>query len=59
VRVHVPETTPLLRVPVVVVVPLELPVKFPVRVRVFPAGVTDVTVKLRVPVTWFVPVLVF
>ncbi len=54
VKVQVPETTPPLSVPVVVVVPLEVPVRFPVRARVLPAGVTDVTVKVSVPVTAFV-----
>ena len=53
VRVHVPTTTPLLRVPVVVGVPFDVPVRFPVNDRVLPAGVTDFTVKSRVPVTWF------
>jgi hypothetical protein len=52
-RVHVPMTTPLLSVPVVVVVPLDVPVRFPVSVRVLPGGVTDVIVKFNVPVTWF------
>src|ERR1700730_14973431 len=53
VRVHVPTTTPLLRVPVVVGVPFDVPVRFPVNERVLPAGVTDFTAKSRVPVTWF------
>jgi hypothetical protein len=51
VNFHVPTTTPLLSDPVVDVVPLEVPVRFPVRLREFPDGVIDVTVKLRVPVT--------
>src|SRR5579872_4137643 len=51
-RVHVPATTPLLSVPAVVVVLFELPVKFPFSESVLPAGVTDVTVKFKVPVTW-------
>src|ERR1035438_5085759 len=53
VKVHVPTTTPLLRVPVVVGVPFEVPVRFPVIVSVLPAGVTDTTLKFSVPVTWF------
>ena len=51
VKLHVPVTTPLLRVPVVPVVALEVPVRFPVRVSTFPAGVTEFTVRFRVPVT--------
>ena len=52
VKVHVPTTTPLLRIPVVVGVPFEVPVRFPVRVRVLPDGIVDTTVKSSVPVTW-------
>ena len=51
-KLHVPTTTPLLRVPAVVTVPLDVPVRFPDMVRVLPAGVTDTTVKLSEPVTW-------
>lgn len=51
-KAHVPTTIPLLRDPVVVGVPLEVPVKLPVSVRVLPVGVREVTVKLKVPVTW-------
>jgi hypothetical protein len=49
---------PLLSVPVVVVVPFEVPVRAPVRARVLPAGVTEVTVKLKVPVTEVVELVV-
>lgn len=52
VKVQVPTTTPLLRVPVVVGVPFEVPVRFPDMVRVLPGGVTDVTLKFSEPVTW-------
>jgi hypothetical protein len=52
VKLHVPTTTPLLRVPAVVIVPFDVPVRFPDMVRVLPAGVTDTTVKLSEPVTW-------
>ena len=51
-KVHVPTTTPLLRVPAVVTVPFEVPVRFPDMVRVLPAGVTDATLKFSEPVTW-------
>src|ERR1700746_307848 len=51
VKVHVPTTTPLLRTPVVVGVPFEVPVRFPVRVRVLPAGTVETTVKSSVRVT--------
>ena len=51
VRVQVPTTTPLESVPVVVVVPLEVPVRSPVNVKVLPDGVTELTVRVTVPVT--------
>jgi len=51
-KVHVPTTTPLVRVPAVVTVPLDVPVRFPDMVRVLPDGVTDTTLKLSEPVTW-------
>ena len=35
-------------------VPFDVPVKFPFSVNVLPAGVTDCTVKVSVPVTAFV-----
>ena len=54
VRAHCPTTTPLLSVPVVVVVPLEVPVSVPglgvPSVNTLPF-VVDVTVKVSVPVT--------
>src|SRR5260370_31779859 len=53
IKVHVPTTTPVLSVPVVVGVPFDVPARFPISERVLPAGVTDFTVKVRVPVTWF------
>ena len=52
VRLHVPTTTPLLRVPAVVTVPLDVPVRFPDMERVLPAGAIDRTLKLSEPVTW-------
>ena len=52
VRLHVPTTTPLLRVPAVVTVPFDVPVRLPVMVRVLPDGVIDRTLKLSEPVTW-------
>jgi len=58
VKLHVPATTPLLSVPVVVVVPFDVPVKLPVIVRVFPGGLIELTVKFNVPVTWFVELVV-
>src|ERR1700722_4663619 len=56
--VHDPWTTPLLRVPVVVVVPFEVPVRFPESVSVLPAGVNELTVNVNGPLTCPVPVLV-
>lgn len=47
VSIQLPSTTPLLRVPVVVVVPLDVPVKpfgLLVSVRTLPDGVIEVTV---------------
>src|SRR5258708_16947974 len=49
VSVHVPVTAPP-----VSALELDVPVTFPVSVRVFPAGVPDCTVYVKVPVTWFV-----
>ncbi len=51
VRVQIPVTTPLLRVPVTPAVALEVPVRFPVSFSTLPAGVTELTVRSRVPVT--------
>jgi hypothetical protein len=59
-RVKFPTTTPLLSVPVVVVVPLEVPVRPSgrlVKVKMLPV-VFEVTVRFRFPVTWPVVVLV-
>ena len=50
VKVQVPTTTPLLRLPTVVVVPLEVPVNCPVKARTVPL-VFDLMFRLRVPVT--------
>ena len=52
VKLHVPTTTPLLRVPAVVTVPFDVPVRFPDMERVLPDGVIDRTLKLSEPVTW-------
>ena len=49
--VQFPVTTPLVKVPVVVVVPFELPVTFPFKVRTLPL-VDEVMIILSVPVTW-------
>jgi hypothetical protein len=53
--VQVPTTTPLLRVPVVVVVPFETPVSAPlgdvVKVSTLPGIVVEVIVKVKLPVT--------
>jgi hypothetical protein len=52
-RVHVPATSPLLKVPVVLVVPFDVPVKpsgLLVSVSTLPL-VEEVMVRLRVPVT--------
>ena len=58
VKVQVPNTTPLLSVPVVVVVPLEFPVRVPAfSVNTLPL-VADVIVRLRVPFTVLVEVVV-
>ena len=60
-RDHCPTTTPLLSVPVVVVVPLEVPVRVAAvgvpNVNTLPF-VADVTVKVSVPVTVFVELVV-
>ena len=57
-RLHCPTTIPLLNVPVVVVVPLEVPVKVPgLSVNTLPL-VVEVIVRLSVPVTWFVELVV-
>ena len=55
--VQLPTTTPLLRAPVVVVVPLEVPVRVPFRVSTL-SDVVDLTVRFNVPVTVFVEVVV-
>ena len=57
-RVHVPTTTPLVSVPVVVVFPFEVPVKLPVMDSVLPAGVTEFTLRSSVPVTAFAELVV-
>jgi hypothetical protein len=53
VRLQVPTTIPLVKVPVVDVVPLEVPVRpfTLVRVRTFPGIVVEFTVKVKPPVT--------
>src|SRR5581483_10383330 len=51
VSVQVPVTTPLVNVPVLVIVPLDLPVRFPLRVKTLPF-VEEVTVRSSVPVTF-------
>src|ERR1700728_1497561 len=51
-KVQVPTTTPLLNVPVTCGVPFDVPVTLPVIVRTLPGGDIDVTLKLKVPVTW-------
>jgi len=52
VSVQFPTTTPLLSVPVVVVVPFDVPVRLPVRANTLPPELLDVTTKFNVPVTW-------
>src|SRR5215467_4083196 len=56
-RDQLPTTTPLLRVPEVVEVPLEVPVRSPVSVNTLPL-VLEAIVMLRVPVTALVELVV-
>lgn len=56
-NVHVPITTPLLRMPVVVVVPLEVPETVPLRASVLLLEL-DLIVKVNGPVTVSVEVVV-
>ena len=58
VSVHCPTTTPLLSVPVVVVVPFDVPVRVPGCKVNFAPFVLEVMVKFNVPVTEFVVLVV-